>query len=125
MMGEKRRAATPCAERRTGISGDAASRVSTLGLGGSLAEFAFEGMFGTLTGLGEIGVGALGEWMRVAMRKLAVHGIVARLLTFVRLERTFTAVGIVFQMVGSVVRHGENSSQDGLEIVYVAASAYS
>jgi hypothetical protein len=69
-------------------------------------DLALERMLGTLAGLRKIGVGAVRQRMRVAMRQLALHRIVAVLLAIIGLERTFSTVRIVFQMIGSVVNHG-------------------
>jgi len=63
-------------------------------------------MLGTLARLRKIGVGALRQGMRVAMRQLALHRIVAVLLALVGLKRTLSTVRIVFQMIGGVVNHG-------------------
>jgi len=59
-----------------------------------------------LSGLWKIRVCAVGHGMWVAVRKLAMHGGVARLLAIVGLERTLAAVGIVFERIDSVVGHG-------------------
>jgi hypothetical protein len=59
-------------------------------------------MFRTLARLGKIRVGAVGERMGVTMRELAIHGIIPSLLALVGFERTLAAVGIVFQVIGSM-----------------------
>jgi hypothetical protein len=77
----------------------------TAELGALLVELAFEGMFRALPRLREIGVSAFCEWMHIAMRKLALHGVVAVLFALVGLERSLATVGIVFQVIGSVTSH--------------------
>jgi hypothetical protein len=69
-------------------------------------HLSLKGMLRTLAGLGKIGIGAVRQRMRVAMRELALHRIVAVLLALVGLERTLSAVRIVFEMIGGVARHG-------------------
>lgn len=51
-----------------------------------LGQLSLEGVFGALAGLGEIAVGAFDQWILVAVRKLASHGIVSGLVAFVGLE---------------------------------------
>jgi hypothetical protein len=63
-------------------------------------------VLGTLSGFGKIGIRAVCLGMRVTVRKLTIHGVVAGLLAIVGLERTFAAVGIVLEMIGSMIGHG-------------------
>jgi hypothetical protein len=70
-----------------------------------LHQLALERMLGAVTGLREIAVGALLEGVRIAMRQLASHGIIAGLGAFVRFAGTFSAVGIVAEMISGVRRH--------------------
>ena len=58
------------------------------------------------------------------MRQLALHRIVAVLFAIVGLERTFSTVRIVFQMIGGVVNQGFLPRMRGLKIIYSAPSAY-
>jgi len=81
-------------------------------------------MLGTLAGLRKIGVGAVRQRMRVAMRQLALHRIVAVLFAIVGLERTFSTVRIVFQMIGGVVNQGFLPRMRGFKIIYSAPPAY-
>lgn len=70
-----------------------------------LPPFAFEGVFGTLAGLGEIAIGAILQRIGTTMSELAVHRIVAGLAAFVGFLRAFTAIGIVLEVVANTFRH--------------------
>lgn len=75
-------------------------------------EFAFKGMFGAVAWFREIAVGAIHHRIRITVRELACHGVVARLGALVGFERTLPAVGIVLEMIGSVSGHGLSAVKD-------------
>jgi hypothetical protein len=77
-----------------------------LNLSSFFLDLSFKRVLGTLAGFRKIGVCAICLGMWVAVRKLAVHGVVAGLRAVVGLERTFFTVGIVFEVIGSMVGHG-------------------
>src|SRR5271157_4274383 len=62
-------------------------------------ELSFEGVLGTVAGLGKIAVGAVLHGVGIPVPELAFHRVVAFLSTFVGLLRTFPAVGIVDKMI--------------------------
>ena len=62
-------------------------------------------MFGALTGLGEIAVSAILQWVGTSMYELPVHGIVAGLAGIVGFLGTFAAIGIVLEVVADTFRH--------------------
>ena len=64
-----------------------------------LLELSFEGVLGTVAGLGEIAVGAVLHGVGITMPELALHGVVAFLSAFVGFLRTFSAVGIIVEMI--------------------------
>jgi hypothetical protein len=57
-------------------------------------------------GFGEIAVRAINHGIGIAMSNLTGHGVVAGLVSFVGLLRTFAAVGIVEKMVARAFGHG-------------------
>ena len=64
-------------------------------------------MFGALTGLGEIAVSAILQWVGTSMSELTVHGIVAGLAGIVGFLGTFAAVGIIEKMIAGAFLHGK------------------
>src|SRR5215471_577935 len=65
-------------------------------------------MLWTVAWLREVGVGAFLQRMLIAMCELAAHRIVAGLHGIVGFVRTFSAVGVVQEMIAGVVRHGHS-----------------
>jgi hypothetical protein len=72
---------------------------------GRLLQLSLEGVFGAVAGLGEIAVGAVLHGIGVAVTELVFHGVVSALTAFVRLLRTFSAVGVVEKMIAGAFRH--------------------
>jgi hypothetical protein len=52
-----------------------------------------------VAGLGEVAIGAILHGIGIAVPELALHGVVTILSAFVWFLRTFSAVGIVDEMV--------------------------
>ena len=65
-------------------------------------------MFRTQTRFGKITVGPFCERIRIAVRELALHGIVSSLVAFVRLERALSTVGIIVKMIAGTAGHNED-----------------
>ena len=59
-----------------------------------------------MAGLGEIAIGAVLHGVGVAMAELGRHGVVAALAALVRFLRTFSAVGIIVEMIADTFGHG-------------------
>ena len=59
-----------------------------------------------VAGLGEVTIGAVLHGVGVAMAELVFHGIVGALGAIVWFLGTFSAIGIVLQMVADTFRHG-------------------
>src|SRR5215471_874463 len=70
-----------------------------------LLYFSLERVLGAFAGLGEVRVGALDDGVLVAVWKLTLHRVIARLVTLVGLERAFAAVRIILQVIGCMSGH--------------------
>jgi len=62
-------------------------------------------MLGAVAGLGEVAVGAVLHGIGIPVPELALHGVVTILSAFVWFLRTFSAVGIVDEMI-ALTFHG-------------------
>lgn len=85
--------------------GSADRSVRATSLAGFFHEFALERMFGAVAGFGEVGVGSFHHGILIAVGELAFHGIVAGLRAVVGFVGTFSAVGVVTEMIAGVRGH--------------------